>query len=109
MKIAVATSNREVCPHFGHCLSFTIAEVEDGEVLNKEEVPNPGHQPGFLPKFLAEQGINCIIAGGMGRSAQMLFAQSKIEIITGAHGLVDDVIKGYVEGNLALGKNICNH
>ncbi|MDO8886613.1 NifB/NifX family molybdenum-iron cluster-binding protein [Candidatus Oleimmundimicrobium sp.] len=109
MKIAVATNRKEVSPHFGHCLSFTVAEIEDGKVLKKEEVPNPGHQPGFLPKFLAEIGINCIIAGGMGQSAQMLFAQSGIKVVTGAYGLVDDVIKGYVEGNLSLGENICDH
>ena len=109
MKVAVATNGKEVSPHFGHCLSFTIVEIEDGKVLNKEEAPNPGHQPGFLPKFLAQQGIDCIIAGGMGRNAQMLFAPNGIKVITGAYGPVDDVIKGYVEGNLVLGDNRCDH
>ncbi len=109
MKIAVATNGKEVSLHFGHCESFTIAEIEGGKVLNKKEVPNPGHQPGFLPKFLAQQGVNCIIAGGMGQSAKMLFAQDGIEVITGACGLVDDVINGYVEGSLVLGENICDH
>ncbi|HDP70675.1 MAG TPA: dinitrogenase iron-molybdenum cofactor [Actinobacteria bacterium] len=109
MKVAVATNEKEVSAHFGHCLSFTVVEIENDKVLSKKEVANPGHQPGFLPVFLAEQGIGCIIVGGMGQNAQMLFAQNGIEIITGACGLVDDVIKGYVEGNLVLGDNICDH
>lgn len=35
MKIAVPSQDDMVCPHFGHCEYFTIAEVNDGEVVSK--------------------------------------------------------------------------
>ena len=72
MKIAVAKSGKEVSEHFGHCDGFEIFNVEDGKVINNEFISNPGHKPGFLPKFLSENGSNLIIAGGMGGSAQNL-------------------------------------
>jgi len=36
MKVAIPSEGTEICAHFGHCESFTIAEVEDGKVINKQ-------------------------------------------------------------------------
>ena len=76
----------------------------------KEVIPSPGHQPGFLPAWLAEQGVSVIIAGGMGSRAQALFNESRIEVIVGV--LDDDPEKAvldYIKGGLATGDNICDH
>lgn len=73
MRIAVATENGQVAQHFGRCPEYTLLDVESGQIRSKVVIPNPGHQPGFLPPYLAEKGVSCIIAGGMGPSAQDLF------------------------------------
>ena len=78
MKVAISTDQGYVSAHFGRCQSYTIVEIKEGNVLRMGEIPNPGHQPGFLPKYLSEKGVNCIIAGGMGPRAQGLFAQENI-------------------------------
>jgi predicted Fe-Mo cluster-binding NifX family protein len=31
MKVAIPSQDKMVCAHFGHCESFTIAEVEDAQ------------------------------------------------------------------------------
>ena len=54
MKIAVASDEKYVSGHFGHCEGFTIYEVEEGKSLEKSFTPNPGHRPGFLPVFLRD-------------------------------------------------------
>ena len=108
-KIAVAAENGQVAQHFGHCPEFALYDVEDGQVKAKNVIPNPGHQPGFLPRFLGEKGVNCIIAGGMGPSAQELFVQQNIATVIGASGSTDDVVKAYLSGNLALGDSACHH
>ncbi|PIQ46418.1 MAG: dinitrogenase iron-molybdenum cofactor, partial [Deltaproteobacteria bacterium CG12_big_fil_rev_8_21_14_0_65_43_10] len=46
MKIAVASDGNIVSQHFGHCRAYTIAEVEDGKVITKTLIDNPGHEPG---------------------------------------------------------------
>jgi len=109
LKIAVASENGQVSPHFGHCPEFTIFDVEAGRITDKTVIPNPGHQPGFLPRFLGEKGVACVIAGGMGPSAEELFAQQNIKTVVGAAGSVDDVIEAYLGGTLELGRSACDH
>jgi len=109
MKVAISTDNGYVSAHFGRCGSYTIVEIKEGITLNREEIPNPGHQPGFLPQYLSEKGVNCIIAGGMGPRAQGLFAQKSIETITGVQGSVDEVIEKFIKQELEPGGDLCEH
>lgn len=107
MKIAIASEGKYVSGHFGHCEGFTIYEVEDKKVLNKNFTPNPGHRPGFLPVFLKDQGANVIIAGGMGATAQDLFNENGIEVVVGAQGICDDVVEKYLIGELKSTGSVC--
>jgi predicted Fe-Mo cluster-binding NifX family protein len=107
MKIAISTDGDYVSPHFGRCPGFTIVEMEQGKVLSKEIVNNPGHAPSFLPQFLSERGVNCIIAGGMGRRAEGLFSEQGIEIIVGIEGRIDEVIDKLAKGILISGESLC--
>jgi len=108
-KIAISTDGDQVAPHFGRCPSYTLFEINEKSVANKEVIDNPGHEPGFLPVFLAERGVTCIIAGGMGPRAQMLFGQRGIESIIGITGKVDEVIETYLRGELESGESMCEH
>jgi predicted Fe-Mo cluster-binding NifX family protein len=49
----------------------------------KEVIPSPGHQPGFLPAWLAEEEVSVIIAGGMGSRAQALLKENCVEVVAG--------------------------
>ncbi len=108
MKIVISTDeNNFVSHHFGRCPFFTVFEIEKEEILNKEIIDNPGHRPAFLPQFLSEIGVSCIVAGGMGYRAQELFAQKNIEIIVGVTGKIDEVISKFVSGELKSGESFC--
>jgi predicted Fe-Mo cluster-binding NifX family protein len=109
MKVAISTDQGYVSAHFGRCQSYTIIEIREGQVLSREEIPNPGHQPGFLPEYLSEKGVNCIIAGGMGPRAQGLFAQKNIETIIGVQGTIDEVIEKFIKQELEAGDDLCGH
>lgn len=112
MKIALPVAQNKVCMHFGHCEEFAIFEVdeESKEIINREFIPSPSHQPGMLPGWLAEKGANIIITGGMGRRAQSLFSQCGIEVILGSpSGKPEEVVSEYLDGNLQTGDNICDH
>jgi predicted Fe-Mo cluster-binding NifX family protein len=107
MKVAVSTDGEYVSPHFGRCPCFTIVEIEGEKILNKEVVENPGHQPAFLPSFLSEKGVSCIIAGGMGKRAEALFAEKGIATVVGISGRLDEVIKKLISGRLEGGESLC--
>ena len=107
MKIAIATDGNFVSAHFGRCPSFTIVEIEGGKLVNRTVIDNPGHHPGFLPQFLHKNGVNAIVAGGMGQRALGLFAEAGIEVIVGISGNLDEVINKIVSGTLDGGESLC--
>ncbi len=109
MKIAISTEQGYVSAHFGRCPSYTIVDIKGGQILNLEEIPNPGHQPGFLPQFLSQRGVNCIIAGGMGPRAKALFTQNNIETIIGVQGPIDEVINKFINQELESSEDLCDH
>lgn len=108
-KIAIASEGEWVSAHFGHCPEYTLYEVEDNKIVSKAVIPNPGHEPGFLPPYLGRLGINYIIAGGMGVRAQQLFLEHGIEPILGVEGQVDAVVQAYLDGCLDYGESFCDH
>lgn len=108
MKVAISTDRNLVSAHFGRCPSYTIVELDKGKVVKRDLVQNPGHQPGFIPEFLHEKGVGCIVAGGMGRRASELFVQMGIQTFLGVSGRVEDVIAGILDGTLEGGDSLCS-
>jgi len=107
VKVAISTDGGFVSAHFGRCPEFTIIDIKDGKVTKKETVENPGHQPGFIPQFLHEKGVKCIICGGMGARATQFFDELGIQAIVGISGKIDDVIKEFSKGSLQGGESLC--
>lgn len=109
MKIAISTDRGYVSAHFGRCPAYTIVDIQDGRIIKREEIPNPGHQPGFLPVYLSQKGVNAIIAGGMGPRAQGLFTEKNIQTIIGVQGKIDEVIEKFLRQELEAGQDLCDH
>ncbi len=108
---AVPTENGLLCAHFGHCEKFTLVEAGDGgEPAVKEVVDAPPHEPGLLPRWLADKGVKTVIAGGMGARAQQIFEESGVKVVCGAPALEPlQVVKQYINGTLDVGDNVCDH
>ena len=107
MRIAVSTDGEFVSAHFGRCPLFTIVDIEDSKVIAKEVISNPGHEPGYIPEFLHQKGVECIIAGGMGMRATGFFDHFGIKTVVGVWGKVDDVIDKLIKGQLEGGESLC--
>lgn len=111
-RIAVPTVEKRLAQHFGHCEEFALVDVDldSHQVVNTEYVPAPAHQPGLLPRWLAEQNAHVIIAGGMGRRAQALFQEAGVEVVVGAPAEGPETIaQAYLDGTLDTGANLCDH
>jgi len=106
-RLAIATEGENVAQHFGRCQAYTIVDIVNGKEVNNTVTASPGHQPGFLPRFLGEKGVNCVIAGGMGPRAQNLFIEQGIFPVIGVTGTVKDAVKDFLSGNLAIGESLC--
>ncbi len=112
MRIAIPLAEGKLATHFGHCREFALVDVDaaNGTIEKTETAEPPPHEPGVLPKWLAGQGAEIIIAGGMGRRAQDLFAEHGIQTIVGAPSQApEDLVAAYVAGTLQTGDNLCDH
>ena len=110
MKICIPTSEGKLCGHFGHCDSFTFAEInpETNEILSIEErVPEEGISCQSA-SWISEQGVSKVLAGGMGGRPLMMFAQNGVEVVAGCPELpVREVLEKYMANSLERGENAC--
>jgi predicted Fe-Mo cluster-binding NifX family protein len=112
MKIAIPVANEKLCMHFGHCETFAVltADPQTKKITGRENLIPPPHEPGVLPRWLGEQNVNVIIAGGMGQRAQQLFTAQNIAVVVGAPaGSPEDLAATYLKGTLQSGANACDH
>lgn len=90
--------------HFGHCEIYTIAEVEDGKVASVRTLPPIPHQQGgcLAPvNYLAGEGVNVLLAGGMGMRPLMGFNQMGISVyFAGNQPTVGMAVQAFCQGKL---------
>lgn len=110
-KIAVPVDDAGILDsHFGHCKFFAVLTEEKGEIIAQENIVPPPHEPGLLPKWLADRGVTDIIAGGMGQKAIQLFNQRGVNAFVGAPKLsAKELVNGHMKGSLTFSANYCDH
>ena len=107
---AIPTINGKLSGHFGRCEKFTIVEVEGEKITNEYYLDPPEHQPGVYPRFLAGNGVNTIIAGGMGPKAHQLFAENSINVFIGVNSEEPrKIVENYLNDDLKTGENQCDN
>lgn len=112
MKIAVPVSGQQIAEHFGQCREFHIfsADPETKEIMEELSAAAPPHEPGILPSWLADHGVDTVIASGMGKRAQQLFSEYRITVVTGAVSSEPrQAVDEYLKHQLKTGSNQCTH
>jgi len=112
MKVAIPLYNGRLSAHFGHCEQFALVEAdpESKTVGQVVQCQPPAHEPGVLPRWLAQMGVDLVITGGMGRRAQELFSAAGIKVIVGApEDSPETLVQALLEGRLTTGPNVCDH
>ncbi len=109
MKVAVATFEDRVSEHFGKCLGFTFADVDENGVTNIEYAENPGGHCAVLPDFLASRGVKTMIVGGIGPGAVNNLYSRGINVIGAVSGKIEDVLEEMKKGTLKGGAIGCEH
>ena len=110
MKIVIPSAENRLCGHFGHCEYFTFVEVnpETKEILSIEKkVPEEGISCQSA-NWLATQGANVVLAGGMGGRQMAIFAQNGVKIVAGCPELdIEEVVTKFLNDTLVTGENAC--
>ncbi|MGI6261346.1 MAG: NifB/NifX family molybdenum-iron cluster-binding protein [Acutalibacteraceae bacterium] len=110
MKIAVAYENGRVFQHFGHSQQFKIYTVENGEITASRVTDTNGSGHGALAGFLAANGVDTLICGGIGGGAQQVLAAAGIRLFGGVSGNADAAVMELIGGTLNFDPNVrCSH
>lgn len=112
MKIAIPMAEGALCMHFGHCEEFAFVHVDEADksIQKIEMLTPPPHAPGVIPRWIAEQGANVTIVGGMGAMAQQILASLNVKVVAGVSpDTVENLVKAYLDGSLVCGENVCDH
>lgn len=90
--------------HFGHCDIYTIVEAKGEEIIKVSTLPNVPHQQGgcMAPvNHLAGNGVNVLIAGGMGMRPLMGFQQVGVKVFMGSGApTVGHAVQAFLQGRL---------
>lgn len=109
--IAIPVDENDILDaHFGHCKFFNLTSVVNGKIETIERIVPPPHEPGLLPKWLAEKGATDIVAGGMGQKAIQLFNQYGVNAFVGAPKLsASELTSGFINESISFKANYCDH
>lgn len=100
MKIVVAVANGAVSEHFGHAPEFHFYEIQGSDIPSPVVKPSPGHDTVSIPRWVGSQGVDCVIAGGIGQGAVDALAATGAVVVAGARGPVEDAVRAYLRGDL---------
>lgn len=109
MRYAIAAEGTQVAAHFGRCPEYLLVDIEDGKVTGRTVLVNPGHEPGLLPRLLAQNGVEVVVAGGAGPRAIGLLAEMGITACLGASGPIQAAVAALQAGTLQSGESACEH
>ncbi len=110
MRIAVTYENGFVGQHFGHTEEFKLYDIEDGGIIKEQILSSNGQGHGMLAVLLQEAGADLLICGGIGMGARYALNEAGIELIPGAQGKADDVVRAYLNGALEYDPDAsCHH
>jgi len=95
----------EVGQHFGHCETYTLVSIAEGQIKEINVIPAIAHEHGgcMAPvQYLAQNGVQGLIAGHMGMRPLMGFAQMGIDVFQGGTArTVGEAVQSLLEGRLA--------
>jgi ATP-binding protein involved in chromosome partitioning len=112
IRIAIPTAAGRLHDHFGGAKEFTLVDADPqmGVVLEQRVVPAPPHQPGLFPRWLREQGVQVVLAGGIGHQALNLFAEQGITVRAAQpDALVEVATAAFLTGCLTQAPTACAH
>ena len=111
MIVAVPYLQGEVNAHFGSTQAFLIAETSDDKVERTSifEVQGMQHNHAGIAGFLKEQGVQTILAGGMGAPMQQALKLQGFELYCGISGAAVEAVEALLRGELQHSEATCGH
>lgn len=111
MIVAVPYLQGNVNAHFGSTQAFMVAETADGKVdkTTVYEMQGMQHNHQGIAGFLKEQGVEVILAGGMGAPMQQALKMQGFELYCGVQGPAVAAVEAFLRGDIEQSESTCGH
>jgi predicted Fe-Mo cluster-binding NifX family protein/predicted DNA-binding protein (UPF0251 family) len=109
--IGVPYLNGNVNAHFGSTQAFLIAETAEGRVKRTSlfEMQGMQHNHSGIAGFLKDQGVEVILAGGMGAPMQQALKQAGFVVYCGVTGPALEAVEAFLRGEIEQSESTCGH
>lgn len=112
-KIAIPVSeNNKVDGHFGHCKYYNVYTIsENNSVIDTQQIASEDGCgcKSNIASVLAGQGVQVMLAGGIGAGAINVLNKWNIDVVRGCTGDVDTLLKQYTDGLIEDSGETCAH
>ncbi len=110
MRIAIPVKNEDIYQHFGMAAFFKIYDVEENRIVNSQVVQSTGRGHGAMFELLQQNGVQCVICGGIGAGAVEALQAGGIRLLAGVRGNADEAVNAFLQGTLtASEEGSCDH
>ncbi len=107
MKLAIPTFGSRVSPRFDFAPRLLLCTLENGNIVNREEISLIPWSPWQRVEKLKEMRVKALICGAIdGNSAQAL-KDGRIRVISWVSGDVEEALSYYLRGELIPRLNVC--
>lgn len=109
-KLAIPVENGLLSEHFGRANKFAFYEIEKGKIINHFISSPPPHEEGVIPRWLIENNVTDLLAGGIGPKAVQILYQTGMNVYIGVEkNTADNLALDFINNSLKSGKNYCHH
>ena len=112
MTIAISVGAEQRLAHLGEARQFALVEVnpQNRAVVRSQVIAAPPHEPGSFPRWLREQGVQALIAAGIGQRALDNLNHYDIEVRIGQPGASAEALAAaWLAGQLTRPPHGCAH
>lgn len=104
--------NARLSEHFGRAPYFIIVDLEEGNILNVQVVPNESEHFGGFGRpsdSILQFKPNAVITFGIGPRALSIFQEAKVAVLKANASTVKEVIEAYRQDKLEELTEGCHH
>ena len=103
MKIAIPVFHTKVSPRFDTTQGFILLEIEECNVMEREQLTTKGWTSSTKIKQLIELGVDTLICGGIDRESMQYLSFKGIKVYSWVTGEVDDAVSCFLKNGLESG------
>lgn len=111
IKIALATKDKSLDCHFGHCEYFTVYHVDMNEKKiikeDKIEAPSGCGCSSNIASVLKDHNINVLLTNNLGGKILKRLEENDIEVVLGCTGHVHEASTDWMQGKIKKNPFVC--